>query len=190
MLELCLFQFRITNRQNFKRRCKTRVPPLGSCRVIGRSAKPMVNVGFEFVIERNIHTTHYAGKIAHLQNNSTFILKVSSMCRYTGASATNSNSHWPNLLAKTGLFCLFDLTSKVTGWLGTLKGPSHLEKVIIFAVVVSRWIHLTADATDYESALHFSENRLVMEKGSFENLNNYWLLAEIPDVVRGISGKM
>ena len=32
------------------------------------------------------------------------------------------------------------------------------------------------DATDCESALRFSENGLVLEKSSFEILNNYWLL--------------
>ena len=57
------------------------------------------------------------------------------------------------------------------GW--RLKGPSHLRKRCYIrggCVQMNKF-----DATDYESALRFSENCLVSEKSSFEFLNYCWL---------------
>ena len=50
-------------------------------------------------------------------------------------------------------------------------GPSHLGNSCYIrggCVPMNKF-----DATDYESALRFSENCLVLEKSSFELLNNY-----------------
>ena len=54
-----------------------------------------------------------------------------------------------------------------------LKGPSHLGKgfYIRRGCVPMNTFH----ATDYESALRFSEKCLVLVKSSFEILSNYWI---------------
>ena len=66
------------------------------------------------------------------------------------------------------------------GRLLMLKGPSYLGKsCYIRGGYVPTWRQMyssamnTFDATDYESVLRFSENCLVLEKSSFEIVNNY-----------------